>query len=81
MASNLNRRLGRGDVTSRLTDLPVPDKAVAGIGAGVSVLLAAEKVEVVLALIIAAMTIVLLGLRIALAIRDWRRGKVRSDDK
>lgn len=61
------------------SDFPAQDKVVAGIGAGATTLLTMDWIDTVLALIIATMTIALLGLRIALALRAWRQGKTDTD--
>ncbi len=64
----------------RLQDVPAPDKIIVTGGAAVSTILTMDYIETMLALIIAAMTIMLLGLRIALAFREWRQGKEGADD-
>jgi hypothetical protein len=55
-----------------MNEQPIQDKAVIAIGTVTSTVLGLQWVEAGLALIIAAMTALLIGLRIYLAIREIR---------
>lgn len=57
-----------------MQEQPIQDKVVIAAGATASTLLSLKWLESGLALIIAAMTALLLGLRIYLAVREIRRG-------
>lgn len=59
--------------------IPGADKAIVAGGALSSWFLTMDYVDTVLALIIAGSTIVLIWVRIALAIREWRRGKQQDE--
>jgi divalent metal cation (Fe/Co/Zn/Cd) transporter len=55
-----------------MNEQPIQDKAVIAVGTVTSAILGLQWVEAGLALIIAAMTALLIGLRIYLAIREIR---------
>jgi len=57
-----------------MQEQPIQDKVVIATGAAASTVLGLQWLESGLALIIAAMTALLLGLRIYLAVREIRRG-------
>ena len=51
------------------------DKVAVAVGTGASALIGLDFIQTGMALIIAVLTIALLGFRIALARREWRGGR------